>query len=118
MNRPPADPEERLRPQEARWRSRALARCPAREAADAARRAVLAAREPAPRRRPRWALLTAALGALAAGGLLLRGSLREPPPARQPPGIVLDQDVLLLWLDPQTPLYLHLQPPRAAGDPG
>lgn len=80
---------------------------------------------PRPRRVPaagwRWAAAALAAGALALALVPGRWRRAADPPAASPApataSIVVDQqDVLVLWLDDETPLYLHLAPadPAAA----
>ncbi len=112
MNRDPLD-----RFMEA-WKERAQR--PAETPAPIAARRLL---ERLPPRRSRWPvrlLATAATALLALLGSQLWVDWQpfrdfQPPPAsvpgfETPP---LDSDVALIWLDPETPLYLTLEPPNA-----
>jgi hypothetical protein len=111
--------EERFR----RW----AARPPATPPEEAARRVV---ERLEPRRRSlrslwagwdaadlRWAAAAAVLAAAAtvAGLLWSPGSTPGPAASETPP---LEQGVVLLWLDSQTPLYMTLTPPPPAAEKG
>ena len=103
------DPIDRF---EDRWL--AWARRPPRTAAGDAARKVLARLEP-PRRVPAYRWLAAAAVALLAAGLWLSW---PPVPAPEvafglDQGPPLGEGVALIWLDPETPLYMTLTPPRA-----
>jgi hypothetical protein len=111
-------------PAELRRAWRRLAERPPKMAPEDAARRVLA--RIAPRREPhgagavRWAAAAALLLALAAGWWQAdRWSTQRRPPAAAPAAVQaalpLDEGVVLLWLDDETPLYLTLTPPRTAG---
>ncbi len=99
----------------AAWARRPLG-VPPEEGARRVLAAITQARRPVPIR-PLLALAAAVVLALAAW-LALRPAL--PPPvqqqARLEPPIVLEEDVVVWWLDPETPVYFSL--PQARGDEG
>lgn len=101
---------------------RHAARPPATPPGIAARRVM--ARLAAAERRPagvfhlRWAVVAAAV-VLAAGAWFFSPSgprFSEPPVAAGPPA--LGEGVVLLWLDPETPLYMSLTPPSRGAENG
>ena len=107
------DEEKRFARAWSSWLERPVQRAPG----VAAARVAGLLRQPAPRRRPAWVLGTAG-ASLALVVLLvvalpprtgteLPGPLAVTPPAVEPaqPGEVL------IWLDDETPLYMHFQPP-------
>jgi len=67
----------------------------------------------------RWRLASAALGlalVLGAGWLAILRPAGPESPAREIALPPLSEDVLLLWLDDETPLYLTVAPPAVEGD--
>lgn len=120
MERPP----ESVKPHDERpeWRSfrrawRDAARRPPRLPPDEAARGVLLRLEPRPRRRTllRWGA-AAALAALVLALISLLPSGRQRQAVQDQAGgdtsIPLDDGIVLLWLDAETPLYMTFVPPR------
>jgi hypothetical protein len=80
---------------------------------------VRAAIEPARRpRRPHLLALAAAVVLALAAWLAIRPASPPAPQhqAQVEPPIVLEEDVVVWWLDPETPVYFSL--PQARGDGG
>jgi hypothetical protein len=108
-------------PEELRRAWRRLAERPPRLAPQEAARRVLARLEPRGAQAVRrWAAAAALLLALAAGWWQAerwntRRRTPTAPPAAAQAALPLDEGVVLLWLDDETPLYLTLTPPRTAG---
>ena len=75
-------------------------------------------RPPEPRAlRPPWQFALAGLALLVALGAGWIGLQPTPPapPATELEAPLLDEDVVLLWLDPETPLYLIVATPMVKG---
>ena len=120
LSREPEDERREWRAFVDAWR-RAADR-PPRLAGSAAARRVVARLEPPPRRRAalRWAAAAVLAAVLALAVALGWWDFRRQAPAALPvPETVaaaplpLDDGVVLLWLDDETPLYLTLTPPRS-----
>ena len=64
----------------------------------------------------RTILPAAALVVLAIGARILSKSYRSPPTTSTPSAssIALDEGTALIWLDPETPLYLTLAAPKTS----
>ena len=97
------------------WARRPLPTSPE-QGAQAVRAAIERTRRPAPARLV-LALAAAVVLALAAW-LAVRPALTPAPQqqAQLEPAIVLEEDVVVWWLDPETPVYFSL--PQARGDDG
>lgn len=113
------DPLERFAEAWSHWVRRPPSTSPREAAAGVLRRIADAEAAQRPRPHRRWLAAAALLVLVLGAGALL---LLPVPPAedggpRPPAGgtaLPVDDGVVLLWLDPQTPLYLVVQPPPAA----
>jgi len=98
------------------WARRPVA-MPPEEAAGRVRGAIEPTRRPSQLRT--WLALAAAVVLALAGWLAVRPALTPTPQqqrAQLEPPIVLEEDVVVWWLDPETPVYFSL--PQARGDEG
>jgi len=120
LSREPGDERRGWRAFEDAWR-RAADR-PPRLAGSAAARRVVARLEPPPRRRAalRWAAAAGLAAVLALAVALGWWDSRRSESLLAPETVAaaeaplpLDDGVVLLWLDDETPLYLTLTPPRS-----
>ena len=102
---------------------RHASRPPATAPHDAAQRVLARIARPMPRRGWLWLSATAALTALVL--LVVRGRPVENPPVPEAnvvtPTVViaepLPENVVLWWIDPETPVYFVVAPPTTHGGP-
>lgn len=118
------DPMERFDDDLRAWSARPATRTPAAAARQIAAR-IEGGPAPRPRLHPAWAWTAAGLAAaVGIAGLLRVGG--APPAA--PPGLApaspetaagtLPDGQVLIWLDPETPLYMSFAPPAGERNPG
>jgi hypothetical protein len=87
---------------------------PPEEGARLVRSAIERSRRPSPVRT--WLALAAAVVLALAAWLAVRPTPPTQQQAQLEPPIVLEEDVVVWWLDPETPVYFSL--PQARGDEG
>lgn len=124
------DPMDRFDAELRAWAGQPPARPPAAAAHEIAAR-IEGRRAPAPRFHPGWAWTAAGLAAAVGIAALLR--VGDTPPASLAPtapsiaagvaprhagGTTLAEGQVLIWLDPETPLYMNFAPPAGERNPG